>query len=79
MAPLSGPSFRNVKKVIADISIFYTNADQLLNKMGNLKMMIANEPRDIIIINEVIPKAQRNPILAASLNIDGYDLSCNFK
>ena len=32
MAPLSGPSFRNVKKVIAGISIFYTNADQLLKK-----------------------------------------------
>ena len=50
MPPLSGPSFRNVKKVIADISIFYTNADQLLNKMEDLKMMIANEPPDIIII-----------------------------
>ena len=42
-------------------------------------MIIANEPPDIIIINEVILKAQRNPILAASLNIDDYDLSCNFK
>ena len=41
--------------------------------------MIANEPPDIIIINDVIPNSQRNPILAASLNIDGYDLTCNFQ
>ena len=78
MAPLSGPSFRNVKKVIACISIFYTNADQLLNTMEDLKMMIANEPADIFIMNEIIHKTQRDPILAASMNIDGYDLSCNF-
>ena len=76
---MPGPYFMDVKKVIAGISTLYTNADQLLNKMEDLKMMITNEPPDIIIINEVIPKAQRNLILADSLNIDGYDLSCNFK
>ena len=45
MAPLLGPSFRNVKKVIASISIFYTNADQLLNKMMIVSVSV-NIPQD---------------------------------
>ena len=74
MAPLSGPSFRNVKKVIAGISIFYTKADQLINKMEDLRMMIVNEPPDIIIINEVIPKAQRNIYMLDSLVYSSVEL-----
>ena len=36
-APLSAPPFSNVKKVISGISIFYTNADQLMNKIERLQ------------------------------------------
>ena len=41
----------------------YLNADQLLNKMEDLQAMIAEKALDMIIVTEVIPKAQKHPIL----------------
>ena len=36
-------------------------------------MLIANNNPDLIIITEVIPKAQINPIPPQRLNIDGFN------
>ena len=44
------------------LKAYYTNADQLLNKMIDLKAHIHEREADVIIITEVIPKAQANPI-----------------
>jgi len=52
----------------------YTNSDQLLNKHDDLLMQIADSPPDIILITEVIPKAQTNPIDEARLNIPGFNM-----
>ena len=41
-------------------------------------MQIADIPPDIILITEVIPKAQINPIDEARLNIPGFNLFLNF-
>ena len=57
----------------------YSNADQLLNKVESLRACIAGEPPDIMLFTEVIPKAQKNPILESQLNIPGYDCYVNFK
>ena len=53
--------------------VLYTIADQFLNKKDELLQLIScNEP-NIMIITEVIPKAQINPIGAPMLEIEGYD------
>ena len=46
----------------SEFKVFYTNSDQLLNKRDDLLMQIADIPPDIILITEVIHKAQINPI-----------------
>ena len=61
------------------LKYLYTNADQLLNKIEDLKMTIANDEPDVIMITEVIPKAQKNSIFDVQLKIDGYEVHKNFK
>ena len=39
---------------------------------------MAGNEASILMITEVIPKAQINPIEASALNIDGYDVYVNF-
>ena len=56
----------------------YTNADQLLNKIEDLKVVISGSDIDVIMITEVIPKAQKNAIPKCVLNIEGYNLFLNF-
>ena len=56
----------------------YSNADQLLNKMEELKAQIAEKAPDIMLFTEVIPKAQKNPIHETQVEIDGYQLFKNF-
>ena len=56
----------------------YSNVDQLLNKMEDLRLIIAADKPDIILITEVIPKAQKNPIYEAQININGYEKYVNF-
>ena len=60
------------------LNCMYTNADQLLNKIEDLKVAISGSDIDIIMITEVIPKAQKNPIPKCILNIEGYNLFLNF-
>ena len=57
----------------------YSNADQLLNKMEDLRAMIAADVPDIMIITEVIPKAQKHPIQEPLLNLTGFEKFTNFK
>ena len=45
-----------------DLKCLYTNADQFVNKRDDLVMSIAGDKPDIILITEVIPKKQINPI-----------------
>ena len=41
-------------------------------------MRIANDEPDIMLITEVIPKCQINPIAPSLINIDGYNCTSNF-
>ena len=56
----------------------YTNADQLVNKRDELCLIIAGREPDIILITEVIPKAQVLPLAPVLLAIPGYTLFTNF-
>ena len=58
--------------------MLYTNADQLINKREDLCMQIAGAEPDVIMITEVIPKAQLLPLSPALLSVDGYNVFTNF-
>ena len=58
--------------------MLYTNADQLVNKWDDLCMQIAGTEPDVIMITDVIPKAQLFPLSPALLAVDGYNLFTNF-
>ena len=60
-----------IQSKCSEFKVFYSNSDQLLNKRDDLLMQIDDTPPDIILITEVIPKAQINPIDEARLNIQG--------
>ena len=62
---------------ISQLKIFYMSTDQFLNKRDDLLMLIANEP-DILILTEVIPKAQLQPITLSKLTLPGYFIHANF-
>ena len=60
------------------MNCLYSNVDQLLNKMEELKAQIAEKEPDIMMFTEVIPKAQKNPIHETQVEINGYHLYKNF-
>ena len=64
---------------IENLKAMYTNADQFLNKKDDILQFIAGNEPNIIMISEVIPKAQMNPIEDQTLDIAGYELYVNFK
>ena len=53
------------------LTVMYTNADQFLNKKDELLVFIAGSEPTIIMITEVTPKAQEDPIQGPLLNIIG--------
>ena len=62
----------------AGLKVLYTNCDQYVNKRDDLCMLIAGSEPDIILLNEVIPKAQALPLSVALLSIPGYEMYLNF-
>ena len=56
------------------MSVFYTNADNLVNKIDELKVRVILKRPDIIVITEVYPKAgESTDIFPSELNISGYN------
>ena len=55
------------------LTIYYTNADNLLNKRDELYLIIASKQPDVLVITEIFPKnILSTKILQAELNLDGY-------
>jgi len=46
--------------------------DQFLNKLDDLKSSISENPPDIILINQVLPKSKSTPLPTSLFNIPGY-------
>ena len=59
------------------LNILYKNANQFVNKRDDLLRFIGDDKPDVMLITEVIPKNQTNPITKAHLDIEGYQ--CNFE
>jgi len=60
------------------IEYFYTNINQFLNRKDDLETAIAGNEPDIILITEILPKAQYNTITTALLSINDYHSFFNF-
>ena len=60
------------------LKCMYTNADQLVNKREDLCMAIAGCEPDVIMVTEVVPKAQSLPLDNAVLTVSGYSLFTSF-
>ena len=58
--------------------MLYTNADQFIRKSDDLCMVSAGNEPDVMLINEIIPKAQLRPISLALLTIPEYNMYLNF-
>ena len=59
------------------MKVFYTNADQFLNKKEDFLMFLQGSYTDIM-ITEMIPKQQKNKIPLVMLHLEGYDMYINF-
>jgi len=57
---------------LTELDILYTNADQLVNKMDDLSILIAGDEPDLILISEVLPKCCVNSLSIVRLALYGY-------
>ena len=64
--------------ICKEIKILCTNADQLLNKMNDIETHIHEREPDVMVIAEVIPKAQSSGIPRVCLHLDRYLEYLNF-
>lgn len=52
----------------------YTNADSLVNKIAELRLIVKNSKPKIIAVTETKPKNNRFPIQPVELKIPGFDM-----
>ena len=76
---VNGSIINEAIKEVNHLKVMYTNADQFLNKKDELVEFITGNEPSIIMITEIIPKAQVHPIEAPSLKIHGYNVHLNFE
>ena len=60
------------------LKILYTNCDQFPNKHDDSLLFISGNEPDIILLNEVIPKAQVMPLCPSLIAIPNYAVFSNF-
>ena len=61
------------------LKFLYTNTDKFVSKRNDLLTFIVSDKPDVMLIIEVIPKNQTNPITQAILDIEGYECTLNFE
>ena len=65
----------SVNSVISSLTCLYFNADSLLNKRNELRLVISQHQPMIICISEILPKNCVTPLSESELNIDNYKTS----
>lgn len=71
----SNRDFNFIPTIREGLSIYYTNADSLLNKMEELRLHVLRRSVDIIVISEVYPTMESSLDIANSeISIPGYNL-----
>ena len=71
-------SFYSLDKALGTIYVLYTNYDQLINKCDELLTIVDDVKPDLVLLTEVIPKAQILPIGLPNISIPGFLLFTNF-
>ena len=61
------------------LTVLYTNADQFICKRDDMCLLVCNDEPDLIVVTEVVTKAQRVLIASAQLSIPGYVHYANFE
>ncbi len=61
----------------SSLNCYYTNADSLLNKIGELTTLATLTEPDLIMITEALPKNVQTAVQESELKIDGYELYTN--
>ena len=59
------------------LKIFYTNADTLLNKLNELRLIVEVYCYDVVVITEVLPRNSRSCVSKSIFYLDGYQLFWN--
>ena len=67
----------NFMILIYVLEIFYTNADTLLNKLNELRLIIEASCRGVVVVTEVLPKNSRFCVGKSAFYLDGYRLFWN--
>ena len=71
---MNDSSFESVK-IRDGLTVFYTNADNLLNKIDELKVRLQLKTFDALVVTEVYPKTGKSDdIQLSELQIDGYNI-----
>ena len=63
----------DVNSVQSSLSCMYFNADSLLNKRNELKLLIDDKKTAVIGVSEVLPKNCKTKTQMAEICIEGYD------
>ena len=73
--PKNSKQSSNVTEITSEkVKCFYTDADQLRNKIDQLKLQIVLESPEIIFVTEVLPKVDNDVNCSSVLyQIDGYN------
>ena len=71
-------SFYSLDKALGTLHVLYTNCDQLINKYDELLTIVDNVKPDLVLLTEVIPKAQILLIGLPNISIPGFLLFTNF-
>ena len=69
----SSPVNQNFSAIFDKFCFLYTNADSFLNKV-DLKMVIAGNEPDLILITEILPKSLCKSLSTARLSLYGYGM-----
>lgn len=72
--------FSENNSVVNGLTLYYTNADNFLNKIDELQITIQSIKPDVLIITEVFPKTvDSSKIIHTELNIEDYNFYLNNK
>ena len=67
----------SVNSVISSLTCLYFNADSVLNKSNELRLVISQHQPMIICISEILPNNCVTPLSESELNIDNYKCFAN--
>ena len=67
----------SVNSEISSLTCLYFNADPLLNKLNELRLVISQHQPMIMCISEILPTNCVTPLSESELNIDNYKCFVN--